>query len=449
MSLISTNPVYKQFAGKMKYLGLAFSTVLFATAGVQAQQRDSVELPRRIELQNVDVAPSAVDTKGWLLLDNDVKTELEGGVSNLYNFKFDRAERQFRSLRRRYVDHPLPYFLMGLSAWWKIVPTNVTTKQFDKTFFAYMDTATTKAEALYRQDNQNYEACFFLSAAYGFSSRLHAERHDFARATIEAKRALDYLEKSREANGLSPEFLFGQALFNYYAVWIGEEKPWLKPVLLFFPKGNKQLGLQQLRNVTQNAVYTGPEAKFFLVKILTGERENRAEEAFPILQQLVRDYPDNPYFQRLYALQCFNKGDFRECERASQDILEKYNQGQPGFDGFAGRYAAYFLGFIRSNKYKDVAKAKGYYQRCIVFSETTDQVKGGYYQFANLSLARIAVAEKDMQAAKRYYQAVLGAAERRSSVYEEARTFMRVNRRPSSTTATDSAPTRAMASRDR
>lgn len=33
------------------------------------------------------------------------------------DFKFDKAERQFRSLRRRYPQHPMPYFLLGLSTW--------------------------------------------------------------------------------------------------------------------------------------------------------------------------------------------------------------------------------------------------------------------------------------------------------------------------------------------
>ncbi|MBG8555057.1 tetratricopeptide repeat protein [Hymenobacter guriensis] len=391
---------------------------------------------RNIELQNVDVAPSAVDTKGWLLLNADIRTELEGGVDNLYNFKYDKAERQFRSLRRRYPAHPLPYFLLGLSTWWKILPTNVTVQQFDKPFFAYIDTAVTKAQALYDQDSHNYEACFFLSAAYGFSSRLHAERHDWTRATIEAKRALKYLELSKEANGLSPEFLFGQALFNYYSVWIAEEHPWLKPVLLLFPKGDKPLGLQQLRNVAANAVYTGPESRFFLLKILGSQRENRTAEALEVARKLVQEFPDNAYFQRLYALQCFNEGDFAACEKTSLAILDKYNRGLPGYDGFSGRYASYFLGYIRQNMYKDkdLTRAKSYYQRCIVFSETTEQTSGGYYLFSNLNLARLAAAEKDLPSASRYYKSVLAVADRKSPNYQEAKKYLKSLKKRAGTT---------------
>jgi hypothetical protein len=46
-------------------------------------------------------------------------------------------------------------------------------------------------------------------------------------------------------------------------VWIGEEYPWLRPVLFFFPKGNRERGIAQLRQVGQTAFYTGTEANFF------------------------------------------------------------------------------------------------------------------------------------------------------------------------------------------
>ncbi|GGG58482.1 tol-pal system protein YbgF [Hymenobacter glacieicola] len=383
---------------------------------------------RQVQLENVDVAPGAIDTKGWLLLDKDIQTELEGAVFNLYNFKYDKAERQFRSLRRRYPNHPMPYFLLGLSTWWKIMPAGIQTTQYDKLFFAYMDTAITKGEALYKADNRNYEACFFLAAGYGFDARLHAERHDWRKATVGAKRALDYLDKSKEANGLSPEFLFGQALFNYYAVWIPDNYPLLKPVLLFFPKGNKQLGLQQLRNVADNGFYVGPEARVFLMRILINE-EDKPEQAMPIARYLATTYPDNGYLQRIYANACFRQGEFRECERVSRDMLDKLNRGLPGYEANSGRYATYFLGYLMQNRYKDMAKAKEYYQRCIVFAETNGETKYGFYVFANLALARLADRGKDVTAARRYYSVVLDKSDHDSEQYKEAKAYLKTKRK--------------------
>lgn len=379
---------------------------------------------RTVEIDNVDVLPGAIDTKGWLLLDQDIQTELEGAVHNLYNFKYDKAEKQFRSLRRRYPQHPMPYFLLGLSTWWKIMPTSFGTKQYDNIFYAYMDTAITKAEQLYNADDKNYEASFFLAAANGFSARLHGERRDWSKATFSAKRALTYLRKSQEANGLSPEFMFGQAIFNYYAVWISENYPLLKPVLLFFPKGDKALGLNQLRTVAAKGFYTSTEAKVFLMKILNNEEGNGAE-ALPVARQLAQEYPDNAYFQRFYALLTFREGKFVDCERTSKAILDNLNRGLPGYEGISGRYASYFMGYFMENEYRDIAKAKDYYQRCIVFSESTGDTKGGFYLFANTNLARIAAREKDLPAARRYYEVVADKAERKSEQAREAKAFLK------------------------
>jgi hypothetical protein len=377
---------------------------------------------RNVELSNVDVLPNT-DTKGWLLLDKDIQLELDGAVQNLYNFKYDKAEKQFRSLRRRYPHHPMPYFLLGLSTWWKIMPTNFQTKQYDKIFYAYMDTANTYSEQLAKADPRNYEAYFFLSAANGFDARLNAERHNWRKATVSSKRALNYLQKSREANGLSPEFLFGEALFNYYAVWIPENYPLLKPVLLFFPKGDKKLGLEQLRNVATNGFYTSVEAKVFLMRILHNE-EHQTPAAMPIAQSLARKYPDNGYFERFYAYLCFDQAQFTECERISQDILEKINTGMPGYEASSGRYASYFLGYLMQYKYKDVAKAKDYYQRCIVFAESNGETEGGFYLFANASLAKLADQANDAEAARRYYTVVADKADHKSTQYKDAKAWL-------------------------
>ncbi len=413
----------------MLRLLLGWGLLLLAPLAARAQATDTAR--RRtmpvVHLDSVGVQPSAIDTKGWLLLNKDIQQELDGAVHNLYNFKYDRAEKQFRSLRRRYPDHPLAYLMLGLNTWWKIRPTSFQTKIYDRTFFAYMDTAITKAETLYRADKQNYEATFFLAAAHGFSARLHAERHDWRLATVSSKRSLTFVQKSQEANGLSPEFLFGQALFNYYAVWIPDNYPLLRPVLFFFPKGDKKLGLQQLRTVSSTGFYTATEAKVFLMGILKNEEGNSAE-ALPVARQLAATYPDNGYFQRFYALLAYDQGDFNECERVSREILEKINQGMPGYEGISGRYASYFLGYLMQYRYRDVAKARDFYQRCIVFSESTGDTNGGFYLFANANLARLADKEKELETARHYYTLVKSIADHKSEQYKEATAWLKKNK---------------------
>ena len=407
--------------------------LVFISEG-RAQQLDAVSSPLAADtlrampgvvLDSVLVAPTAVDTKQWLLLNQDIQMELEGAMHNLYNFKFDKADRQFRSLRRRYPNHPMPYFLLGLSTWWKIMPGISTSQQYDKTFYAYLDTAITKAEALYIADEHNYEATFFLSAAYGFDARLHAERHDWRKATVSSKQSLTYLQKSRDANGLSPEFVFGEGLFNYYAVWIGQEYPWLRPVLLFFPKGDRATGLNQLDKVAQNGFYTATEARFFQARILGSARENQLDNALAASRSLAKDFPDNSCFQRMYATNCFAKAEFTDCEEVSRDMLAKINKGMVGYNGYAGRIAAYYLGYLEQYRYGRLDAARDYYQRCVVFCESVGLTQGGYYLFSLTNLARMAATAQNPPMARHYFKQVMDLAGRRSDLYQEARTYLR------------------------
>ena len=394
-----------------------------------AQQSDTTAM-RNITIESIEVMPEAARVKGMLLLNKDIQYELEGAVDNMYNFKYAIAEKQFKSLRRRYPNHPLPYFLMGLSQWWKILPTNIETRQYDDLFFAYMDTTIQKAEVMYEANEQNVEAAFFLAAAYGFEARLNSERSNWRKATVASKRALEFMEKAKAGNGLSPEFLFGEALFNYYSVWIHENYPMLRPVLVFFPDGNKRLGLKQLRYVANSGFYTGNEAKVFLMKIYANEESN-LDDALQVSQSLALKYPDNAYFERFYARLLFVQGHFTTAERVSLDILNKLEQHMPGYEPVSGRYASYILAYINQNKYRDLDKAKQYYQSAIMYAEMTGERDSGYFINSYLNLARIAKQHKDLSLAKRYYTIVLNASakDKKSDTFKEARTFLKANKK--------------------
>lgn len=101
------------------------------------------------------------DTTIILINDLGVQLECTQALNDLYNFKFDKAEAQFRYLRYKYKWHPLPYFFMGMIEWWKIMP-NTKNETYDKTFFAYMDSTILVAENLFKKHPAyKIEAAFF------------------------------------------------------------------------------------------------------------------------------------------------------------------------------------------------------------------------------------------------------------------------------------------------
>lgn len=365
------------------------------------------------------------DTTIILLENVYVQAECNKALDDLYNFNFEEAERQFQYLRIKYRWHPLPYFLMGLIEWWKIMPNTKDTSH-DDTFLAYMDSAILVAENLYKnQPSYKIEASFFLAAAYGFKGRLYSEedRQNWRKAAVAGNSALGYLEESRGYHNLSPELLFGDALFNYFSVWVRENYPALRPILWLFPKGDKELGLKQLTEVAGNAFYTRIEAMVWLMRILNSY-ENNQPRALQLSEYLHELYPNNPYFHRYYARMLYYTRQYAIAEPVCKAILERIDSGWSGYEANSGRYAAFFLGEIAKAK-QDYRSAKHYYERCVIFARQTDEVQSGYYLYSLVNLGEIAEREGRKSDAKAYYTEVRKRSSRSDAVFKEARSRMR------------------------
>lgn len=365
------------------------------------------------------------DTTLILLSNIQVQLECTEALNDLYNFKFTRAEAKFRELKTRYGWHPLPYFLMGLIEWWKIMP-NTRNTSHDDTFLAYMDSTIQVAKRLYKgYPSYKVEAAFFLAAAHGFKGRLYSdeERRNWRKAAAEGKDALNYLEESKGAHHLSPELLFGDALYNYFSVWVPENYPVLRPILWFFPKGDKQLGLKQLKEVSYNAFYTRTEAMVWLMRILNSY-ENDQFQALQISQYLAQNYPDNPFFHRYYARMLYSTGRFTEAEPVCKEILHRIDSGMLGYEATSGRYAAFFLGQIYEAR-RNYDEAKKYYELCVKYAEEINAVESGYYLYSLIALGEIHQRQGNRVEAKRYFNEVRKKAGRKDEAFKEAKSRLR------------------------
>ncbi|MCA6078113.1 tetratricopeptide repeat protein [Fulvivirga sedimenti] len=362
------------------------------------------------------------DDGNQIILISDMQTQIDvnQAMNNLYNFKFEKAEREFRYMKHKYGWHPLPYFLLGLSEWWKIMP-NMNDTSHDEKFLAYMDTVVMISERLYEIPRHEVEATFFLAAAYGFEGRLYSseERKNWRKAAVAGKNALRYMQEVRDKQYLSVELLFGDGLYNYFSVWVPENYVLLRPVMAFFPKGDKELGLKQLKEVSFNAFYTRTEAQVFLMRILNSY-ENDQRGAMQISEYLHQTYPDNPYFHRYYARMLYSAGRFRETLPVAQEIMDRIDRGMIGYESTSGRYAAFFLGQIYENR-KEYDLAANYYQRAIDFARDIGADDSGYYHYSLLSMGDIAAKNGDKKKAKEYYRLVKDEAKRGDRVHKLAR----------------------------
>ena len=347
-----------------------------------------------------------------LLSDKVVQIEATDAINDMYNFKFEQAELYFLRIKAQYPEHPMPYFLMALSNWWKMMPyidNEDYTNTYEKEFLYYTDIAIEKGEAMFKEDDKNIEAAFFLCAAHGFKGRYYSENKGYIKAALEGKSALHYLTFTKGKGDLSPEFLFGESIFNYYSEWIKDEYPLLKPLVGLFPKGNKAIGIAQLKECSTNAFYTRIEAQYFLLRIYNNE-ENNPREAYPYAKYLSESFPDNPYFQRVYARLAWELGHYSECEKVCYDINYKVNIAMPGYEQNTGRYASYFLGRILYEK-NDLEKAKFYLSKTAAFAESGNMTKMGYSLSAYYYLGMIEAKINNNSEAERQFLKVIKLGE--------------------------------------
>ena len=361
------------------------------------------------------------DTTIILITNVAMQIEISEALNDLYNFKFEKAEQQFRWFKQKYSWHPLPYFLLGLSEWWKIMP-NTKSTQYDDRFLDYMDSTIRVAENLYKKTPEyKVEAAFFLAAAHGFKGRLYSdeERKNWTKAAVEGKSALNYMEVCREKEHLSPELLFGDALYNYFSVWVPENYKSLKPLMWFFRKGDKKLGLQQLKEVSYNAFYTRTEAMVWLMRILNSY-ENDQPRAYQISEYLYQTYPDNPYFHRYYARMLYARGFHLEMEKQSKLILARIDSAHVGYEATSGRYAAFFLGQLYETQ-RRLDDAKKYYELAVKFAEQVGATETGYYLFSLIALGEINQKQGNKAEAMRYFKEVKKKSDRKDEAYKDAK----------------------------
>ncbi len=389
-----------------------FLTILFVIA---------FGLNQSLSAQN-DGGEEKQATDYLLISDLSVQIEATNAINDMYNFKFQRAYVQFKWLKNKYNTHPLPYFLLGLNEWWKIMP-NPEIETYDDIFLNYMDSSIIMAEKLYDVDSTKVEGAFFLSAAYGFKARLHSDRSNWLRAATYGNKSLNYLEDCRSKDDLSPELMFGDGLYNYFSVWIRDNYPQLKPFLVWFDKGDKELGLEQLTEVAHNAFYTRTEAQFWLMRILFNE-EKDYRGAMVIAEYLHNTFPDNAYFHRHYARMLHSTGQRVMAKYVCEDILRKIDEGMPGYEQNSGRWAGYFLGSIMEGN-KDDQEAKKYYKLTVKFGEEIEAYETGYFLYSLIGLARIAEREGNKKEAKEYLKQVKKYAKRKHPAHKQAREYLK------------------------
>lgn len=366
-------------------------------------------------------------TQQMILMEPAIQKEATAAFDDLYNLRYEEAEEAFYSLKSRYEWHPLPHFLLGLSEWWKIMPFP-DSEEFDATFYQFMDKSIDKAEELLdNRPEYRVEAAFFLSAAYSFKGQLYSERGNWGKATGAGKKGLKYYKISRDLREMSPELLFGEAVYNYYSVWIPEKYPPMKPLFWFFRTGDKDLGVEQLKVVSKEALFTKVEAQLFLWRILFNEKQER-EPALAITRGLYEEYPQNAVFHEQFTEMLYAMGKVEEASPHAQEILNRVSKNQTGYNKQIGITGSFILGM--DMKYKgQKADAKQKFIETMQFGEEVDDRDNAFYLLSAVNMVMFAHEEGNTQEFNRYLKVLEDNTKRKHWARKQLQDYLNQNPR--------------------
>lgn len=344
------------------------------------------------------------------------------GIDRVYNLEFERAEEDFRQLVRMNPVNPAGHFLLAMVDWWRIL-VDLEDERYDVRFLSALDRVVDLCDSLLDVRENDMTAIFFKGGAIGFQGRLLFHRNDYLEAASAGRKALPLVQTAMELDPRNYDILLGSGIYNYYAEVIPEQYPFVKPLMLFIPPGDRKKGLEQLALASERAMYASVEATYFLLQAYYFHERDYVK-ALGIAQKLHGRFPNNMLFHRYVGRAYVSMGNWEEATAVFKEIRARAEKGQRGYGPAIEREAVYYVAInhMQSHRYEEALTA---FYRCDELSRVLDRKEAsGYMAVTNLKIGMIYDIQGKRSLAVTQYNKVKDMKEFRDS-HEQADRYTR------------------------
>ncbi|MEW6195771.1 MAG: tetratricopeptide repeat protein [Bacteroidota bacterium] len=345
----------------------------------------------------------------WVRHDSLVKA----GVNQIYGIEFDKAEKTFDAVVKEYPTHPSGKFFKAMITWWRIL-LDLDNESMDEKFYDQLEECIDMCDDILDENEKSVDAMFFKGGSLGFRGRLLAIRESWFDAALDGKEGLALVFDAYKANPKNVDIQLGFGIYHYYADVIPQRYPVVKPFMVFFPKGDKTRGLKELENVAWNGRYALLESRYFLMT-LNFQFEENMNEARKWGKILLKDFPNNPNFQKYYGVTFIKENNYSEAVKTFRDIYNKSLKGMPGYNKRYKREASYYIGMDFKNR--NIADSAVYYFEVSerLSREIDKEKESGFLINTVLYLGQLNDLLGKRDKAIKYYNEVLELRERNDS----------------------------------
>lgn len=349
-----------------------------------------------------------------LYTDTEGRQWVQQALDQLYNFRFEAVAAPQARLLQKYPQHPVGPMLEALTLYWQHQPLTASAAAMQR-YRRLLAECIRRAETLDKTPAYHTEATFFLLASHSYLAALEADLGEYTRAVSEARRTYKYLKEGFVLKDRNPEFFFSTGLYNYYREQYPEDRPIVKPFMIFFDAGNRQLGLRQMEQAWQQGTFTRTEAGFYLIYVLL-KHEDAPLRALPYATALTARYPGNPFFLMKHAECLLLAGRYEEAV----PLLMRLNAYQHPI--FKTAHALFSGLKLEKIDHSDTAAAQQY--RAVLARQPDARYTADYHAMAWAGLARLADRAGKKAEARDFYARARRMAEYKRTL-DEARRYLR------------------------
>ena len=214
---------------------------------------------------------------------------IRSGLHDLHDGLYDKAEASFRQAARVVPADPGPQLFIAFDLWWRILDDPADTSR-DRPFLDAVEQAVAAGERLLEDSPDDVRVRTAVGTAHILRSQVEGLRRNFFKASQEARRGKKLLQTVHETDSGYADALFGLGAYNYYTNRI----PGLARGLLFMPRGDPELGLEQLKTLARSDAYFSTDA-LLLLAMICGSRDERCyPDSLAHLTQALRRNPGSP-----------------------------------------------------------------------------------------------------------------------------------------------------------
>lgn len=275
-------------------------------------------------LMPAPLAAQAEPEESVYLLEDEAFTEAaREAIELMYNQQPEASRNRLAPWLDEQPDHPLVHFWDGLELWWYIL-SDLENDAYDEAFIGHLELANRSADRMLRKDREHFDALVMKSLSNAFMARMYANRESWYKAFRHGRIAFNLLQNTtREYPAISADAAFGFGLYSYFTAYLQDEYRVVRAISWMLPAGDRELGLERLKEASEEGVFVQPEATYFLGHILL-HYEEQPDRAETYLLRLREKYPGNSFFNRLLLRTYFRQERADEAAALNEELIRRY-----------------------------------------------------------------------------------------------------------------------------